>query len=83
MSIDVTLLPATIPHRLREAEVDRIRRFDDHASGERLRFEYSISASGVLIVWRVSDPHVSAEVEAVFGPAAWEEVRGDLHRALH
>ncbi|MFF0065762.1 hypothetical protein ACFYRC_30285 [Streptomyces sp. NPDC005279] len=83
MSVDVTLLPATIPHRFHEEDVDRIRRFEDRTDGGKLRFEYSIPDSGSLIVWRVTDPHVNAEVETVFGPAAWEEVQGDLHRSLH
>ncbi|MBT2368901.1 hypothetical protein J7E88_27185 [Streptomyces sp. ISL-10] len=82
MSVDVTLLPATIPPRLAEEDIDRIRRFEDRTAGEQLRFEYSVPPSGALVVWRLSDPNLTPEVEAVFGPAAWEEVQGDLHRPL-
>ncbi|MFI9585871.1 hypothetical protein ACIHCQ_29410 [Streptomyces sp. NPDC052236] len=83
MSVDVTLLPATIPHRFRDEDLSRIRRFEDRTDAGQIRFEYSIPESGSLIVWRVTDPHVTAAVETVFGPAAWEEVQGDLHRSLH
>jgi hypothetical protein len=83
MSVEVTLLPATVPPRFAEVDVERVRRFEDRTDGEQIRFEFSVPPSGALVVWRLSDPHFTPVAEVVFGPAAWEEVQGDPHRSLH
>jgi hypothetical protein len=81
MSVDVTLLPATIPHRLRDEDIPRTRRFPDEGTGEgAATFGYSIHASGALVIWR-TEPN-AWKVVTVFGPSAWENVEGDQFRSL-
>lgn len=82
MSVDVILLPAVIPARLANEDIDRMRRFEGRATDDQVRFEYSVMPSGALAVWRLSGPGLSPEIETVFGPAAWEEVLGDPLRPM-
>jgi hypothetical protein len=80
MSVNVTMLPATIPPRLSGEDISRIRRFEDPAGDNAATFQYSVHARGALVIWCVTD--VAANVHTVIGPAAWEDVEGDLCRSL-
>jgi hypothetical protein len=77
MSVDVTLLPAAIPPRLRDEDVTRVRRFKDR-EGDQGAFQYSVLASGALAIWLVTSS--ATVVDMVYGPSAWESVQGALYQ---
>lgn len=71
------MLPTTVPHRLRDEDVSRVRSYKDR---DGATYSYSVHASGALVIWCTGDR--GAEAEAVIGAAAWEEVQGDLFASL-
>lgn len=77
MSVDVTLLPAAIPHRLRDQDVDRTRAFEDR---DDVTYGYSVPDGGALVIWRTDDQ--GTEIEAMMSAAAWQEVQGDLYKSM-
>ncbi|MER5871953.1 hypothetical protein [Streptomyces sp. NPDC002044] len=81
MTVQVTLLPATIPAHVQAEAPSRVREFnDDNSTAEGVRYTYSVKPSGSLVVMRQdSEGH---RIETVFGPSAWEEVDGDVSGAI-
>lgn len=58
-------------------EDDRVTPYVD---ADLTKYEYSVHASGSLVVWKQSRGKHSAEV--VYGPSAWESVQGDSSASL-
>jgi hypothetical protein len=74
MSVRITVMPASIPHHLRNQEVTRQISYSDQEEAE---YVFEILVSGALVVWRGRPgSDVGSEVEVVYGPASWENVQG-------
>ncbi|WP_042426203.1 hypothetical protein [Streptacidiphilus anmyonensis] len=74
MSVRITVMPAAIPHHLRNQEVTRQITYNDRDDAE---YVYEVLVSGALVVWRGRPgSDVGGEVEGVYGPTAWESVQG-------
>ena len=74
MSVRITVMPAAIPHHLRNQEVTRQINYNDRDDAD---YVYELLVSGALVVWRGKPgSDVGGEVEVVYGPMAWENVQG-------
>lgn len=79
MSVHVTMLPATIPPRLQDEDISRVRKFDDRGGDNPAVFRFSLHPTGAVVIWRLVNDVVTVEI--VIGPAAWEDVQGDTYKA--
>jgi hypothetical protein len=74
MSVHVTVMPAAIPHSLRDQKPTRTIGFNDTSS---TKYVFEVLPSGALVVWKGEPgPDADSEIEVIYGPAAWENVQG-------
>ncbi|MEY9871955.1 hypothetical protein ABH931_001429 [Streptacidiphilus sp. MAP12-33] len=74
MSVRVTVMPATIPHHLRNQEALRLIHYSDTEEAE---YAFTILTSGALAVWRRRPGSDAAgELEIIHGPTTWDTVQG-------
>ncbi|WP_133260026.1 hypothetical protein [Streptacidiphilus pinicola] len=74
MSVRITVMPAAVPHHLRDQEVTRQISYNDREDAE---YVYEILVSGAVVVWRGKPgSDVGGEIEVVYGATAWENVQG-------
>ena len=76
MSVQVIVMPASLPDEARAEGVSREIRHDDIVRDgvAEVRYEYTIHPSGALRIWRFSEG--SERVDVAYGPAAWHSVQG-------
>ena len=78
MTVQVTLLPATVPPAFHSDNPSRMREYNNDKP-EGARYSYTIKGSGSLVIFRENMSDGKNGILEVFGPAAWEEVSGDLY----
>ena len=78
MSVNVTVMPAAIPHHLRDQGPQRGIEYEDRGDTE---YVFEVLASGALVVWKdTRGSDVGTDVEVVYGPTAWDNVQGTPKR---